>query len=34
MYFRWNTWNIEHLAEHGVSADEAEYVVEYEIKEI
>ena len=28
MDFRWNTWNIEHLAEHGVSPDEAEYAIE------
>jgi len=27
--FRWNEWNIEHIAEHGVSPDEAEYVVEH-----
>jgi uncharacterized DUF497 family protein len=27
--FRWNEWNLEHIAEHGVSPEEAEYVVEY-----
>ena len=27
MNFRWNTWNIEHLAQHGVSPEEAEQVV-------
>jgi hypothetical protein len=27
MEFRWNDWNIEHLAGHGVSADEAEMVI-------
>ena len=27
MAFRWNQWNIEHLAEHGVNPDEAEDVV-------
>jgi len=26
--FRWNEWNIEHIAEHGVSPAEAEWVVE------
>ena len=28
MLFRWNEWNVEHIAEHGVSIDEAEWVVE------
>jgi len=27
MDFRWNAVNVEHIAEHGVSPDEAEYVV-------
>ena len=27
MDFRWNQWNIEHLAEHSVDPDEAEEVV-------
>ena len=27
--FRWNSWNIEHIAEHGVTPDEAEYVVRH-----
>lgn len=27
MEFRWNDWNIEHIAKHGVSPDEAERVV-------
>ena len=27
MEFRWNDWNIEHLAKHGVDLDEAELVV-------
>jgi uncharacterized DUF497 family protein len=26
--FRWNDWNTEHLAEHGVSLEEADRVVE------
>jgi hypothetical protein len=26
--FRWNQWNIEHLAEHGVDPEEAVEVVE------
>jgi len=25
--FRWNEWNIDHIAEHGVSPEEAEAVV-------
>ena len=25
--FRWNDWNIEHVAKHGVEPDEAELVV-------
>jgi uncharacterized DUF497 family protein len=25
--FRWNEWNIDHIAEHGVEPDEAELVV-------
>jgi hypothetical protein len=27
MDFRWNGWNIEHIARHGVSPEEAESVV-------
>lgn len=27
MRFRWNEWNIEHIAKHGVSPEEAEVVV-------
>jgi uncharacterized protein len=27
MDFRWNEWNVEHIAGHGVSPDEAEFVV-------
>ena len=27
MQFRWIDWNIEHVAEHGVSEEEAEMVV-------
>jgi uncharacterized DUF497 family protein len=27
MDFRWNEWNLEHLARHGVSPEEAEMVV-------
>lgn len=27
MEFRWNDWNIEHLAKHGVDPDEAEQVI-------
>ncbi len=25
--FRWNAWNVDHIAEHGITPDEAEYVV-------
>ena len=28
MGFRWNEWNIDHISEHGVRPEEAEYVVE------
>jgi uncharacterized DUF497 family protein len=27
--FRWNAWNLEHIAEHGVSPEEAEAVVRW-----
>jgi uncharacterized DUF497 family protein len=27
MEFRWNAWNIDHIAEHGVEPEEAEAVV-------
>jgi len=27
MEFRWNDWNVEHVAGHGVSREEAEMVV-------
>jgi uncharacterized protein len=27
MEFRWNEWNIDHIAEHGVRPEEAEAVV-------
>ncbi len=27
MQFRWNEWNIEHIAGHGVAVEEAEEVV-------
>lgn len=25
--FRWNRWNVEHIGEHGVDIDQAEYLV-------
>jgi len=28
MEFRWNEWNTEHIAQHGVDPEEAEAVVE------
>ena len=27
--FRWNRWNVDHIARHGVTPVEAEYVVEH-----
>ncbi len=27
MEFRWNQWNVEHIAEHGVSPEQAEEAV-------
>ncbi len=27
MEFRWNNWNTAHIAEHGVTVEEAEYIV-------
>ena len=29
MVFRWNDWNVDHIAEHGVSPEEAEWVAEH-----
>ena len=29
MGFRWNEWNIDHIARHGVNPEEAEYVVSH-----
>lgn len=26
--FRWNDWNLNHIAEHGISAKEAEFLIE------
>lgn len=28
MEFRWNQWNIDHIANHGVSPEEAEWVIQ------
>jgi hypothetical protein len=28
MEFRWNDWNVEHIAQHGVRPDDAETAVE------
>jgi uncharacterized DUF497 family protein len=28
MIFRWHDWNIDHIAQHAVEPEEAEYVVE------
>jgi uncharacterized DUF497 family protein len=25
--FRWNEWNVDHIARHGVSPEEAEFVI-------
>ena len=30
--FRWNDWNVSHIAEHGVSPAEAEFVVEHPLR--
>jgi uncharacterized DUF497 family protein len=27
--FRWNDWNVEHIARHGVTPQDAEFVVEH-----
>lgn len=27
MEFRWNEWNVNHIGEHGVKPEQAEYVV-------
>lgn len=27
--FRWNQWNQDHISQHGVGSDEAQYVVEH-----
>jgi uncharacterized DUF497 family protein len=27
--FRWNAWNVDHIAEHGVRRTEAEFVVSH-----
>jgi uncharacterized DUF497 family protein len=27
--FRWNDWNVEHIANHGVTSEEAEYLVNH-----
>jgi uncharacterized DUF497 family protein len=29
MEFRWNDWNEEHIARHGMTPEEAEYLVEH-----
>lgn len=29
MEFRWNAWNVEHIAQHGVRLEEAEWVVSH-----
>ncbi len=30
--FRWNAWNLDHIVEHGVESEEAEYVIENPIR--
>ena len=27
--FRWNEWNVWHIAEHGIEPDEAEYLIRH-----
>jgi len=29
MEFRWNEWNLDHVPKHGVTPDEAEFVVRH-----
>jgi hypothetical protein len=29
MLFRWNGWNVDHIREHGINPEEAEYVVRH-----
>jgi hypothetical protein len=29
--FRWNDWNVEHIARHAVSAEEAEWIVNHHV---
>ena len=30
--FRWNAWNIDHIARHGVWPEQAEYVVQHALR--
>lgn len=30
--FVWNQWNYQHIGEHGVTSDEAEYVIDHTVK--
>jgi uncharacterized DUF497 family protein len=32
MQFRWNEWNLEHIAKHGISPEEAEAVVQMAVR--
>jgi hypothetical protein len=29
MEFRWNAWNVGHIAEHGVTPEEAEHIIRF-----
>jgi uncharacterized DUF497 family protein len=30
--YRWNAWNVEHIGEHGIWPQEAEYVIEHAVR--
>jgi len=31
-FYRWNDWNVDHIAEHNVSPIEAEYVIDHAVR--
>jgi hypothetical protein len=32
MDFRWNEWNLDHIAEHGVAPEDVEYVIQNAVR--
>lgn len=30
--YRWNSWNVEHIGEHGILPHEAEYVIDHAVR--